>query len=321
MGGQSHVDSVDRFLDTAVGDVVGIAQAGDPRAVTPHLGLLVRLAQAQPAPAQAAPAQGGDGCETVPLDWEDPLYDTTWTGTVTQCPTSLAAHAEGRGEGTLVKVDLSVEYTLGGATAELKVKGTAPQQVTYWDVPTQSDKQTMGRVKVDATATVEMGPGALLGATMTLRERASYEEQIERSGTWETVHRGSATIDADVQTDGQQELSIEGTFDFTEAEKVGEGFLETRSQGTFEASGQATEDGWESYLTVTDARGGNSMRGYFQVLRSGQATGWVRDAQGRELASISGSLQDGIEVCAEGRGCKTVWPGVAATAAPTQSAR
>jgi hypothetical protein len=217
---------------------------------------------------------------------------------------SLTAHVEGRGEGTLMKVDLAVTQRFGGATAELTVKGTAPQTVRHWDVASQSDVETDGRVTVDGQARADVGIGALGSLAFELRARLTYEEQIEEDGAWTTVRKGSARVDAHGSSPDGQQVSMEGTFDFTEAEKVGEGFLEMRSGGTFEASGRADGEGWETFAAVANADGSNSMRGYLRIEKSGEVSGWVRDAEGRTIATLRGSLAEGIQVCVEGGECR-----------------
>jgi hypothetical protein len=304
--GLPHVDAVDRMLNEVFADeltgIVGGASAnnGPPSAGYRPLALLVRLARSQVTAGQAEE----DECETVPVEWEDPLCGTAWTGTVTRCPMSLTAHVEGRGEGTLMKVDLAVTQRFGGATAELTVKGTAPQTVRHWDVASQSDVETDGRVTVDGQARADVGIGALGSLAFELRARLTYEEQIEEDGAWTTVRKGSARVDAHGSSPDGQQVSMEGTFDFTEAEKVGEGFLEMRSGGTFEASGRADGEGWETFAAVANADGSNSMRGYLRIEKSGEVSGWVRDAEGRTIATLRGSLAEGIQVCVEGGECR-----------------
>ncbi|MCD6351619.1 MAG: hypothetical protein J7M26_05825, partial [Armatimonadetes bacterium] len=203
--------------------------------------------------------------------------------------------------------DLSVQILAGGARAELQVQGTAPAQFTRWDVASQSDQQVQGRVKVNASAVVQSSLGALATMTVDINETGTYEYQVENDGTWQTVRREHARIQAHAEVNQDNSITIDGSFEFTTGELVGEGFLEHTTQGTFHGEGQLDEQGWESFFAVANTEGSNLMEAYLRITADGEATGWVKNAQGQIVASIQGNLTDGIEVCVQGLGCKRIW--------------
>ncbi len=247
---------------------------------------LMRGAIAQSA--QSRPAQEN----VIEIDWTDPVTGIHWTGSFRQVLTGYRLDLHGEGPNTDVTVTASINVTtLSSATASLAIEGSVAAEVDLVNWQTGECEPRSGRAILNdrfrITATTEDEVTTAFNGTCSVDDRFEVLEDDQ----WVTKVRQEGSLGFN-GTLTDETGAASGEFDLYFGVEAGEELFWAHHTGSVEAEYDlVAEEGW---IEVThDVELSNGMTGHVAMDRDGNLDGWIRDADGELLATITGNLYDG----------------------------